>query len=253
MIEGKAKYRSFGVFGGFQLAPPRHRDRAHGPTLFRRGSKDRLHLCDGGILLHAAAGRMFPNGSAGRRLPVEYLKHAAGARHLDRFPDSVDTLSPSNDFVRALNTVPITPGIPYHTIAGDRGRGDSPNSSDGVVPYWSSHHDGAVSEKIVPSHHPAHQNPQAIAEVERILNIIFGTNGDDARGTSRMSPAAAVCSSASGAAPACGQVGETMSLSRSAAAGCDSGRLLLGVPLEAGGPGPKSQLCGNPALRLPSL
>ena len=38
----------------------------------------------------------------------------------------------------ALNTVPINPGIPYHTIAGDRGRGDSPNSSDGVVPYWSS-------------------------------------------------------------------------------------------------------------------
>ncbi|MCX6877334.1 MAG: alpha/beta fold hydrolase [Verrucomicrobia bacterium] len=100
---------------------------------------------------------------------ARYLKHAAGARRLDRFPDSVDTLAPGNDFVRALNSVPITPGIPYHTIAGDRGRGDSPNSSDGVVPYWSSHQAGAVSEKIVPSHHPAHQNPEAIAEVERIL------------------------------------------------------------------------------------
>jgi hypothetical protein len=61
------------------------------------------------------------------------------------------------------------PGIPYHTIVGDRGRGDTPNSSDGVVPYWSSHLDGATSELVVPSHHSAHQNPQAIVEVRRIL------------------------------------------------------------------------------------
>src|ERR1700751_5854486 len=50
-----------------------------------------------------------------------------------------------------------------------RGHGDSPNSSDGVVPYWSSHLNGAESEHIVPSGHGAHQNPQAIAEVLRIL------------------------------------------------------------------------------------
>ena len=78
------------------------------------------------------------------------------------------TLAPNNDFVRALNTVPINPSVPYHTIAGDRGRGDSPNSSDGVVPYWSSHQSGAQSELIVPSHHGAHQTKEGIAEVERI-------------------------------------------------------------------------------------
>lgn len=100
---------------------------------------------------------------------ARYKKHAAGAKHLERFPDSVDTLAPDNDFVRALNTVPINSTIPYHTIAGDRGRGDSPNSSDGVVPYWSSHQQGAKSERIVPSHHGAHQTPEAIAEVDRIL------------------------------------------------------------------------------------
>jgi hypothetical protein len=59
--------------------------------------------------------------------------------------------------------------VRYDTIIGDRGRGDSPNSSDGVVPYWSSHMNGAESECIVPSGHGAHQNPQAIAEVLRIL------------------------------------------------------------------------------------
>ena len=88
---------------------------------------------------------------------------------LKRIPNSVDTLSPKNRFVMAINTVPIASGIPYHTIIGDRGKGDSPNSSDGIVPYWSSHMDGAESELIVPSGHSAHQNPQAIEEVRRIL------------------------------------------------------------------------------------
>jgi pimeloyl-ACP methyl ester carboxylesterase len=93
----------------------------------------------------------------------------SGDLKLKRIPNSVDTLAPNNRFVKAINTIPITPGIPYHTIMGDRGRGDAPNSSDGVVPYWSSHMDGAKSELIVPSAHPAHQNPQAIQEVHRIL------------------------------------------------------------------------------------
>ena len=90
---------------------------------------------------------------------------------LKRAPNSIDTLSPKNRFVRMINTIPIVNGIPYHTIIGDRGRGDSPHSSDGVVPYWSSHMDGAESECIVPSDHGAHQNPKAFAEVKRILNL----------------------------------------------------------------------------------
>ena len=86
-----------------------------------------------------------------------------------RRSNSVDSLSPKSRFVHAVNTIPMTPGVPYNTIIGDRGRGDSPNSSDGVVPYWSSHLKGAETEHIVPSDHSAHQNPQAIAEVLRIL------------------------------------------------------------------------------------
>jgi pimeloyl-ACP methyl ester carboxylesterase len=86
-----------------------------------------------------------------------------------RRANSVDSLSPKSRFLNALNTIPMTPGVPYHTIIGDRGRGDSPNSSDGVVPYWSSHMNGAKTEDIVPSDHNAHQNPQAIEDVLRIL------------------------------------------------------------------------------------
>ncbi|MGC2352317.1 MAG: alpha/beta fold hydrolase [Candidatus Udaeobacter sp.] len=91
------------------------------------------------------------------------------ARPLNRMPNSVDTLQPNDRFVEAVNKLPISPGIPYHSIMGDRGRGDTPNSSDGVVPYWSSHLPGAQSELIVNSDHGAQYNPQAIREVERIL------------------------------------------------------------------------------------
>ena len=103
----------------------------------------------------------------------EMLRVTSGIKEEELKPkrraNSVDSLSPKSRFVNALNTIPMTPGVPYHTIIGDRGRGDSPNSSDGVVPYWSSHMDGAKSENIVPSDHSAHQNPQAIEDVLRIL------------------------------------------------------------------------------------
>jgi pimeloyl-ACP methyl ester carboxylesterase len=93
------------------------------------------------------------------------------ARPLNRMPNSVDTLEPNDRFVEAVSKLPINPGIPYHSIMGDRGRGDTPNSSDGVVPYWSSHLQGAQSELIVDSDHGAQYNPQAITEVERILKL----------------------------------------------------------------------------------
>lgn len=95
---------------------------------------------------------------------------------LKRAPNSIDTLSPKNRFVMAINQIPIVPGIPYHTIQGDRGRGDTPDSSDGVVPYWSSHMEGAQSECIVPSDHSAHQDPKAFDEVLRILKLNAGKN-----------------------------------------------------------------------------
>ena len=107
----------------------------------------------------------------------------SAAMRLDRIPNSIDTLAPNNRFVLAINTIPITPGIPYDSIIGDRGKGGNkdhtpPVSSDGVVPYWSSHLDGAQSELIVPSDHSGHQNPQAIAEVRRILELHAGRSVD---------------------------------------------------------------------------
>ena len=110
---------------------------------------------------------------AGREM-FKTITFRSGELQLKRIPNSVDTLAPTNRFVIAINKIPITPGIPYYTIMGDRGRGDAPNSSDGVVPYWSSHMEGAQSELVVPSGHNAHQNPKAIQEVRRILVMNLG-------------------------------------------------------------------------------
>jgi len=107
-------------------------------------------------------------------VPITAISAAAqdsGAFQAKRLPNSIDTLSPHNRFVLEVNKLPIRPGIPYHSIIGDRGRGDTPNSSDGVVAYWSSHLDGAQSELIVPSNHSSPANPEAIAEVRRILKL----------------------------------------------------------------------------------
>src|SRR2546423_1008603 len=91
-----------------------------------------------------------------------------------RLPNSVSGLKPTNPAFPIVNSASIN--IPYHSIIGDRGRGDSPNSTDGVVAYWSSHLDGAKSEKIVPSGHGSPLNPQAIAEVHRILQLNAASN-----------------------------------------------------------------------------
>ena len=87
-------------------------------------------------------------------------------------PTSIQGLSPNSPLLHALDRLPIE--AIHHSIIGDRGRGDSPNSSDGVVPYWSSHLSSAASEKIVPAGHEAMADPQAIAEIRRILLMHIG-------------------------------------------------------------------------------
>jgi len=77
--------------------------------------------------------------------------------------------------------------VPYHSIIGDRGKGDTPNSTDGVVAYWSSHLDGAKSELIVPGPHGSCELPQTIAELDRILRLNLGL-----RSTSKTTVAQAV-------------------------------------------------------------
>jgi len=82
---------------------------------------------------------------------------------------AVQSLAPGTPMVTALDRSPYREGVVYHSIIGDRGRGDTPESSDGVVEYWSSRQEGAASELIVPTGHGAYEHPEAIADIKRIL------------------------------------------------------------------------------------
>ncbi len=84
---------------------------------------------------------------------------------------AVQSLEPGAPMVAALDQSPYKKGVIYHSIIGDRGKGDTPNSSDGIVEYWSSHQDGAASELIVPTDHGAYTSPLAIDEIKRILRL----------------------------------------------------------------------------------
>ena len=87
------------------------------------------------------------------------------------YPNSIRVLSPHSSGLMALAELPVDPSIPFHSIMGDRGRGDGVRSSDGAVPYASSHLAGASSELIVHSNHRTYENPQAVTEVKRILKL----------------------------------------------------------------------------------
>lgn len=92
----------------------------------------------------------------------------------NRLPNSIDILDPNSRFLQAVDRLESREGVPYHSLIGDRGKGGNldrtkPESNDGIVPYWSSHLDGAASERIIPSGHWSHLHPAGMAEIKRIL------------------------------------------------------------------------------------
>ena len=96
------------------------------------------------------------------------LRGDAEERH--KFSDGVQTLQPDSTAIEILNQLEINPRVTYHSIVGDQGKGDCPDCTDGIVPYWSSHLEGAASERIVPSGHGTYKDPEGIAELQRILH-----------------------------------------------------------------------------------
>lgn len=82
-------------------------------------------------------------------------------------PTGIDGLSPKNPLLPLTASMPVA--VPFHSIIGNEEKAGVAGGSDGVVPYWSSHLDGAQSELIVKSGHGAHEHPLAIREVRRIM------------------------------------------------------------------------------------
>ncbi len=96
-----------------------------------------------------------------------------------QIPNSIDNLKASDPFVKAAGALPITPGLKYHSIIAQR-KPEVPllQSDDGLVPYWSAHLDGAVSEKVIISGHSVQETPQAVLEIRRILREDLKEVGD---------------------------------------------------------------------------
>ena len=116
------------------------------------------------------------------RLPVETASYAAQALTDDlsllnpallRFHSlglrSVDMLSPEHPFFDAISRCALT--TPCHSIIGDRGKPKGENSTDGIVPYWSSHLPMATSEKVAPFGHSCTLKSQTVNEITRILRL----------------------------------------------------------------------------------
>jgi len=100
--------------------------------------------------------------------------------HPGQLPNSITSFSPGNPTLITMDTKKVVP--PCHSIIGNRGLpGPLADSSDGVVPYWSSHLYYAKSEVIVPGPHSCYDFPEAIKEMKRILHLHLETIGGSAR------------------------------------------------------------------------
>lgn len=99
---------------------------------------------------------------------------SANAEVLTRPLNSIDNLSSNDPFVRLSADLPLSPNVRYHSIIGSYK--STPElllnaTSDGVVPYVSSHLAGAESELVIPSGHSVQETPEAIMEIRRILHV----------------------------------------------------------------------------------
>ncbi|KHK02600.1 hypothetical protein NY78_1957 [Desulfovibrio sp. TomC] len=95
------------------------------------------------------------------------LRHWGIAAAESGLPTGIDGLNPRNPVLKESASIPVA--VPFHSIIGNEAKEGVAGGSDGIVPYWSSHLDGAQSELIVKSGHGAHDNPLAIREVRRIM------------------------------------------------------------------------------------
>ncbi len=103
-----------------------------------------------------------------------------GRKALHHYPNSIRQLEPHTLLLETVVSLPIRSGATYHSIIGRAHPSDPlPESGDTVVPYWSSHLDGAASEKIVHSiHTKINRDPITITEVRRILYLHLGLKAD---------------------------------------------------------------------------
>jgi pimeloyl-ACP methyl ester carboxylesterase len=99
---------------------------------------------------------------------VKQNRDAFDRRRFRRLPTSIETLETNGDMLLALLSMQPNKVI-FHSIIGSLRPGPLAGTTDGVVPYTSTHFEGAVSEAVVRSDHGVQSNQIAINEVNRIL------------------------------------------------------------------------------------
>jgi hypothetical protein len=85
------------------------------------------------------------------------------------FPTSVGELVPGQPLLMALCDLAIDPSVRSHSIIADVRDRPGPGSTDGVVPYSSSHLESTDSELLIHGHHSCIDKLAAIREARRIL------------------------------------------------------------------------------------
>ncbi|MDG3002794.1 esterase/lipase family protein [Paludisphaera mucosa] len=91
-----------------------------------------------------------------------------------RFPSSIETLATDSPTLTAILEMKLASDVVLHSVIGSVRPDDRRQTTDGVVPYRSSHLEGVASEKIVRSDHGVQKDPLAVREVRRILHEHLG-------------------------------------------------------------------------------
>ena len=125
------------------------------------------------------------------KLLYQLLKDNSDAfdrRRFRRFPTSIETLDPGSPILKSLLAMKPGPGVTYHSVIGSLRPGAVDDSTDGVVPYRSTHLDASCaisarveSERVVRSDHGVQKDGEAIQEVRRILREHIGLASETAR------------------------------------------------------------------------
>ncbi|MPW42905.1 esterase/lipase family protein [Acinetobacter guerrae] len=98
-------------------------------------------------------------------------------RHHGLIENGASNLSENSDFMLLTKDVMPVPMIKYHSIIGNAAHSELPSfMNDGIVPYNSSHLNGASSEKIIKGNHYVQMTTSAINEMRRILLLHLNEN-----------------------------------------------------------------------------
>nr|MBS9780145.1 alpha/beta hydrolase [Moraxellaceae bacterium] len=87
-------------------------------------------------------------------------------------------LSDKSAFMQLTQNISINKNVTYHNIVGDyegvldvvNRKSSEHKNSDGIVPYNSSHLEGAKSETVIEGGHAIHTNPKTILQLRKILH-----------------------------------------------------------------------------------